>query len=240
MEPEEMMRLAKSGDAEAMFKLAIHYMDENEVAEAGEWAIKAAEAGNASAYRLAAHSVVMYSIAERRITGGETSGKCIKDLQQARRWALCTCGSYYQILLRSIDEEISICSFYIFLQNKTPQSQEEMLEHFKAAYERGANTPEFDEFYGLALYYSKDSSRANPSLCFELFERCIQENEQEISKPDVVNAFLGLLYLEGRGCPRDVDKAHEHLARAQKLGFDCSDVLSHFKKKLFGGYAYKA
>jgi hypothetical protein len=47
------------------------------------------------------------------------------------------------------------------------------------------------------------------------------------------------MYTDGRGCPVDYNKAVQNFQMAHNAGFDCSETLSMFKKKMFGGWTLK-
>lgn len=69
-----------------------------------------------------------------------------------------------------------------------------------------------------------------------LLEECSLQTEESVPHLSAAFAYLGASYLLGEGCARDFDKAHDAFVKANELGFDCSNHLSRFKKKLFGGW----
>lgn len=88
--------------------------------------------------------------------------------------------------------------------------------------------------YGNLVGYTEENNR----LEFYLYQKVVNEYFGKVIHSDISAAYLGIMYTFGRGCEVDYNKAVYYLQMATNAGFDCTDFLAHFKKKMFGGYTF--
>ena len=241
---EEAIDLANQGDLEAMAKLAAYYAEQDKMIEAGEWACKAASGGYVRAMLPAASSRVAISIAKRTMSGGDSvRDQEVDELNEALQWIRCAKENGIDCeeeRANRVIRERGLCAYFASCKDGSSISSEQALEYLREGWLTPGDHLEADTFYGIALYQSKNTSESESELCFNLLKRAASCSDSDLPLINlgVVDGYLGFLYLEGEGCAVDENTAYECFVRAGERGVDCSDILSQFKKKIFGGYVF--
>lgn len=252
---EEAKILADQGNLDAIIALGKYYFgndandDDRDIHEAIKWYEKGAEFGYPNCMYLASLLLGMNGHVIRKLAGGSDASNSLDSLNKAMFWAQKAYESGFkdadkQII--SIKGEIGMSYYYYALGSKysKPTTQEsveryaESIKLLKSVYKQ-TEDPEVYIFLALALNEYGELTRyteENNRLEFDLYHKCVDEYFGEVVHSDIAACYLGVMYMDGRGCKVDYDKAVFYLKKAHNSGFDCSELLCHFKKKLFGGY----
>lgn len=240
---EEAIKLANQGDLEVMQMLGSHYYDQNEYGDARDWYCKAASGGRVQAMVPAALLTSMMSRAARKVSGGDAiHDQDVYSLNEALEWIECArkygieCDAEGGVIM-----ERALCAYEASKKDGSSVTREQAVSYLKEAYSMPDKTPEIDIYLACALYESEHLSASDTVFCFNLLKRCARYTEEDDNDVNlgILDAYLGCCYLEGKGCSVDDNAAYECFVRAGQKGFDCSDILSKFKKKMFGGYVFK-
>ena len=254
-------KAAEQGNMEAIIALCRYYAqkdkdenkDVNKITEALKWYEKGAELGDTDCMELAALSYKIKGYSIRKIVGGNSGIRnSIESLQKGLYWAgkARDSGDYKAIkYVDSITEELGISYYYYalggdFSENtecKKLERYEKSINILKSVYNQTDNPEVYITLalclkdYGELKGYSEENNR----LEFYLYHKCADVYWGQVIHSNIAAAYLGIMYLEGRGCSVDYNQAYFYLTKAHNAGFDCSDLLSRFKKKIFGGYVFQ-
>lgn len=248
---EELKAAAESGNARAMGVLAAHYVNRDEWGEAIHWFIAAADNGDERSYSAAARSCSMEAHALRNIAGGDRAFQCIDTLTKGLRYAEAAGIPEDDSLYGRTHEELGICWYLASLGDDKSNSVSEgncleqarlhLLAHLSNLSIEGK------VYLASTLFGLLESDTSLPQdefqLMVQLFTECASSDSDD-AHPGLCYARLGMISLGPalwsgwHYSPRDDQKAYECFVKAGKRGFDCSDMLSSFKKKMFGGYVY--
>ena len=240
---EEAIELANQGNLEVMSTLASYYYDQNEYSEARDWYCRAADGGLVQAFIPAALLTSMLSRAARKVSGGDAiHDQDVFDLTKALQWIdRAKANGVSTDADGGVVRERALCAYVASKKDGSAITAENAISYLKEGYATSDKTPEVEIYLAFALYEASQLSAADANLCFNLLKRCCSYTEKD--EPDVnlgiLDAYLGFCYLEGKGCGIDDNAAYECFLRAGQRGFDCSDILENFKKKMFGGYVFK-
>ena len=256
---EEAKNLAMQGNLDAIMALGGYYFGQNsakeneDIDEAIKWYEKGAEFGYSNCMILAS---ILYNInghVIRKITGGNPGIlHSIESLQKGLYWANKAKSAGEKDAdgqLVSLKGELGISYYYYALggdfsgntENDKVNRFSESIKLLKSVY-RFTQDPEVYIILALCLNgYGelKGYSEENNRLEYSLYHKCADEYFGQVIHSDIAAAYLGIMYIEGRGCPVDHNQAYSYLTKAHNAGFDCSDLLSRFKRKTFGGYVFK-
>lgn len=252
---EEAKILADQGDLDAIMTLGRYYFgndadeDNRDIDEAIKWYEKGAEFGYSNCMYLASLLLGMNGHILRKLGGGSTASDSLDYLNRAMYWAQKAYESGFQDAdkqIVSVKGEMGMTYYYYGLGDEysKPTTQEsveryaESIKLLKSVYEQ-TEDPEVYIILALALNaYGEITgyTEENDRLEFALYHKCVDEYFGQVIHSDIAACYLGVMYIDGRGCNVDYDKAVFYLKKAHNAGFDCSELLSHFKKKLFGGY----
>ena len=240
---EEAIELANQGDLEVMQTLGSYYYDQNEYGDARDWYCRAAAGGRVQAMVPAALLTSMMSRAARKVSGGDAiHDQDVYSLNKALRWIDYArdhgIGSDAE---GNVIRERALCAYEASKKEGSSITREQAIDYLKRAYSTPDKTPEIDIYLAFALYEAEQLSENDASLCFNLLKQCTSYTEEDERNVNlgILDAYLGCCYLEGKGCDVDDNAAYECFVRAGQKGFDCSDMLSGFRKKMFGGYVFK-
>ncbi|WP_294379912.1 hypothetical protein [uncultured Senegalimassilia sp.] len=243
MNLEEAIGLAEQGDLEVMQMLGSYYYDQNEYNEARNWYCKAAVNGRIEAMVPAALLTSMVSRAARKVSGGDAiRDQDVYNLNDALQWIRCAKEHGVDCNAESgVVRERALCAYEASKKEGAAITSSQAIAYLKEASSTTDKTPEVDIYLALALYEADQLSADDASLCFNLLKRCTRytEDDEHDVKLGILDASLGFCYLKGKGCTTDDNAAYECFVQAGQKGFDCSDILACFKKKMFGGYVFK-
>lgn len=240
---EEAIELANQGDLEVMNTLARYYYDQKEYNEARTWHCRAAEGGLVQAFIPAALLTNMLTRAARKVSGGGAiHDQDVFDLTRALQWIdRARANGLTTDADGSIIRERALCAYAASKKEGSSITAEDAIAYLKEGYATTGRTPEVEIYLAFALFEAPQLSPEDASFCFNLLKRCCSYTEED--EPDVklgiLDAYLGLCYLDGKGCSVDDNAAYECFLKAGQKDFDCSDMLRNFKKKMFGGYVFK-
>ena len=234
-----------------MYGLGIYYyQEEKEYSEAKKWFAAAAEAGVPAGMSLAALSTAMVARATRMTFGNDAwvLDECIRDNTEAVKWArMAQENGQEDPGEASMISELGACYYHASFLGDRDHS--EMLQMARSTLEPYCSQLDFEGKMYLAFTLHDILTDGETSgvpaddgdarKMVSLLEECSLQTEESVPHLSAVFAYLGASYLLGEGCARDFDKAHDAFVKANELGFDCSNHLSRFKKKLFGGWDYK-
>lgn len=248
---EEIKSAAEGGNARAMGILAAHYVDQDEWGEAVRWFIAAADNGDERSCSPAARSCFMDAHALRSIAGGDRAFRCIDTLTKGLRYAEAAGIPEEDGLYGRLHQELGICWYLASLgkDKSNSVSESDCLEqarlHFLA--HLSDLSVEGKVYLASTLFGMLESGSALPQdefrLMVQLYEECSSSDSGD-AHPGLCCARLGMINLGPalwsgwRYSPRDDQRAYEYFVKAGERGFDCSEMLSSFKRKMFGGYVY--
>ncbi len=251
----EMKALANGGDIHAIMALGNYYYSEDakkenhqDINEAIHWYCMGAELGDGTAMQLAA---ILLSIKARACLGAlGTSGAAeAADLcKQALYWNDHATEQKHGISEKLKNDTVGTLGKALYLKSLNEEDDtrihtlKEAVQHLRSIYNRQTSV-EYKEYLAFAM----DSLAQEPGHCtmedsrleHQLLQECVDLHFDELEHGDLCLFYLGLQYIEGIGCRVDYDMAYDYLTKAHHAGFDCSDLLCRFKKKLFGGYKYE-
>ena len=241
----EAIQAANSGDTEAMYQLGRYYAEREEYEDAQAWYLMGAEAGDVRCMRFVA-STGTFLACVARVLNKVSPATCVQKLETSLFWAEQAkahgADDDFCETIRSIKGELGSSYYLAFAseQNKTEYlyRAEEMLR---------ANYPtqdvEHKMFFALTLHdkgcLENGINDEDAVLLFNLLKDCTTNHLEKLDFGSILCYFLGEAYLKGRGCQRDDTLAHQWFSTAQAMGFNCREMLSRFKKKLFGGYVFQ-
>lgn len=256
---EEAKSQAMQGDFNSIMALGDYYFGENaleenrDIDEAINWYEVGAKFGYSRCMILVAILETIRGHAIRKIAGGDqTPDDAISKLQHGLYWAekakeLGEQGADSQIV--SLTGEIGIAYFYCARGGEYihPSQQDsinwysESIRLLKSVYS-STKDPEVYVILAFALNSYGEIvgySNENNQLEFSLYNKVINEYFGKVMHSDICACYLGLMYTYGRGCAVNYDKAVYYFQMSHNAGFDCSEMLSHFKRKMFGGWTLK-
>lgn len=247
---EDVKKAAEGGNARAMGMLADYYWENKHPGEACHWYLSAAEGGDEQSYPLAAHAGVMVAHAQRKISGGDAALQSIETLTKAANYANMAGIPSDDSVYMSIHEEMGINWYYASLHagNGGPSESDcwnQAKMHLLSSY--SSLSWEGKAFLAFTYYDELDAkgdlSQDDSALLMSLLRECASSEEGD-AHPDICLSYLGILSLgpvtrpHWRYGARDDEAAYGYFIRAEQKGFDCSKMLSSFKKKLFGGHVF--
>lgn len=248
---EEIEAAAESGNARAMGVLAAHYVNQDEWGKAIRWFISAADNGDEKSYSPAARSCFMDANALRNIAGGDRAFRCIDTLTKGLKYAEAAGISKEDDLYGKLHQELGISWYLASLGEDKSRSipadscLEQARLHFLAHF--SDLSIEGKLYLASTLFDMMESgsplSQDEFQLMVQQYEECASSDNDD-ARPGLCYARLGMISLGPAlwdgwcHSPRDDAKAYEYFVRAVKKGFDCSEMLSSFKRKLLGGYVY--
>ena len=240
---DEAIELANQGDAFTMGSIGHYYYEKNDYQNAFEWFAKAADAGLVDAMPPAASLALLLSITERSLSGWESiTDADVRTLDKAIEWdRLAQEAGFESDSTDDLYRERALCAFEASKKDGSNISPLRAIDYLKDAYARQNRTPEVEVCLAMALGRADPLTADDARLRFDLLKHCVSFSEEDV--PDInigtLEAALGMCYLRGKGCVIDENAAHDCFVRAEQKGFDCSDMLRQFRKKLFGGYALR-
>ncbi len=252
---EKTIELAKDGDLKAVRSLGIHYLngDENQKAnvfEARKWFVIGAEKGDALCMHLSATTGAMIAYALK--DASDYTGT-VNILNDALSWEKKALGIGYsaeqdESILIDIQGNLGIAHYFLSLDAPdkeewgpvTLKNIEEAICFLKASYQK-TNNKEVLIYLGFALldyYLAHKATKDDEILAHTLIKKCVDSYFKEIKVSAVAASYLGLMYTDGIGCEKNYEMAVYYLQKAHAAGYDCSNMLSRFKKTLFGKYKF--
>lgn len=248
---EEVKAAAEGGNARAMGILAANYVEQDEWGEAVHWFIAAADNGDEISYSPAARSCFMDAHALRNIAGGDRAFQCIDVLNKGLRYAGAAGIPKEDGLYGRLHQELGICWYLASLGDDQSKSvpKERCLEQSKLHLFACLSdlSTEGKVFLASALFDSLDSGLSLPQDEFEIMVRLFEEcssSDNEDARPGLCCARLGMISLgpalwrDWHYSPRDDERAYCYFVKANQSGFNCSEMLSAFKKKMFGRHVF--
>lgn len=245
MTVEEAIQAANGGDTESMFQLGNYYAgQEKDYHEAQKWYLNGAEAGDIRCMALAASMGTILACSKRKVAGGSVAVECIRELEECLSWSKKATTDGMKNDSTGIEEELGV-AYYLAFVHKRDTSKIEYLykaeELFKAHHP--SQYAEYRMYFAFTLRDKLKSENGlneeEAALLFSLLKDCAMNHRIELDHGDLVCYYLGDAYLKGQICQRDDNLAYQWMSTAQEMGFDCYEMLSRFKKKLFGGYVFQ-
>ena len=254
---EEAKSLAINGDLDAIMALGKYYYlgeEENrDIDEALKWYELGAKNGYPICMKLASLLYTTNAHIMRKIMGSDGVEDVFEPLDKALYWA----NKAKENGISDAEEEITQIlgekgiAYYLYAlsgeySNKPTKEQsiercKKAIMYFKSVYQ-ATKDPEVYLYFAFALHdYSELAGFTNENSKREyyLLHKCVDDYFGEVVHSELASSYLGLMYIYGVGCDVDYDKAYYYLQKAHNAGFDCSELLSCFRKKLFGGYTFK-
>lgn len=248
---EEIKAAAENGNARAMGILAANYVEQDKWGEAVHWFIAAADNGDETSFSPAARSCLMDAHALRNIAGGDRAFQCVDTLTKGLRYAEAAGIPKEDGLYGRLHQELGICWYLASLgddQSKTIP-KERCLEQSRLHLFANLSdlAMEGKVYLASALFDSLDTGSSLSQDEFEIMVRLFEEcssSDNEDAHPGLCCARLGMISLGPamwggwHYSPRDDEKAYSCFVKASQSGFDCSEMLAAFKKKMFGGHVF--
>ena len=242
MTVQEAIEYANNGNTEAMFQLGQYYSDkEKDSPEAQKWYLMGAESGDPRCMALAALNGAILADATRRL-GGDFVADCVQELETCLYWAEQARSNGMRCNSTEIENTLGICCYLAFVHERDKEDYLYQAENALKAHHPSDNV-EADMYLAFVLHdkavLQKGLSNEDATLLFNLLKDCVSNYLTELPHGDIVCYYLGEAYLEGTGCQKDDNLAYQWMSTAQQMGFNCREILSRFKKKLFGGYVFQ-
>lgn len=253
---DEAKRLANNGDLDAIMSLGKYYFGEDEnrdINEALKWYETGAKFGYPICMKLASILYTINAQAIRNIVGSEEGIKTVfQKLDSALYWGNKARESGISDVREQIHKIIGEkgIAYYLYAlggeySNKPTKEQsierfENAIMHFKSIYIQTKN-PEVYLYFAFTLHDYRELTgftNENSVLEYNLLHKCVDEYFGEVIHSDIASSYLGINYIYGIGCNVDYDRAYYYLLKAHNAGFDTSELLCRFRKKLFGGYTF--
>lgn len=255
---EEAISRANNGDLDSIMALGKYYFGEDsddnnrDINKAIEWYEKGASFGYPVCMMMAALALTISGHSLRKIAGSSAAEDTIKELNRGLYWA----GKAKEVGFEGADKQIITLKGELgiayWLWGHTSElnkpSQQQTIERYytsirllKEVY-RFTDDKEVVFYLALAIDSLADIvtvSEDDNRLAFMLFHKCADDYFGELEQSNIASFYLGQMYMYGRGCNQDYNLAHDYYLKAHNAGFDCSEILSCFKKKMFGGYTLK-
>ena len=245
---EEAIELAGNGDYEAIMALGKYYFEGDEqngrdFHESLKWYTLGAEFGYSNCMCLAANLGIILGHTNRKIMPDSTESQ-FEYYDNALKWATKAAElgeENASNLILTIKGEMGISYHYAAINSSNSELYRKAIDIFQEIVPV-TNNSEFVLFYGLSLYsYLKsiDSNDYNSySIARNMLETSVTNNYKELESKlvGIACSLIGNMLTGGWGCAVDYDKAVYYYTLAGEFGFDCSDMLKLFRKKLFGGY----
>lgn len=246
---EKAIDLANNGDVEAMRQLGFYYFkDENgkirDMSESIKYFDMGAKAGDIGCTKLSVILLLMRAHAIRHALGVDAIDSVFRDLDKADYWNQRLSAfdkAEYEKNGISIIGERGIAKYYRGINNDDAVLIRQSVDMLKGIMNDSID-PEvklyiafgINDLHHLKAYVSNEDY----TLQFNLLTYCINECPN-LASINVACAYLAGLYTFGHGTAVNYDKAVYYYQMATEKGFDCSDMLSNFKKNLFGKWQLK-
>ncbi len=240
--------LANSGDINEIYSLGEYYLNnENEFDNAIKCFTAGAEKNSTKCMHMLAYTIATKSIMLRRYSESPNYFNIISMLDTALYWEnkATESGEDSKDTHNTICSEIGISYYFLSIDPKTDVDHatlylEISISYLKPLYGILFSTESI--FYlGCALHDYSLLGKGSPKdteLSFRILKNCVDEYFNELPSIANISYCVGMMYTEGRGCHKNYDKALHYFQQAHNAGYDCSEILSHFKKNLFGGYNF--
>lgn len=246
---EEAIELANSGNVDAMRQLGFYYFqDENgkirDVDESIKYFEMGAEKGDPICIKCSVSMLSMRLRAMRHIGAASVVDSVLSDIDKAEK---------YNNIVRTIDQEsykkskvsldgergIALC---LGASSSSQESQQlKTAIRLMKGVINDTIDPEVYMYLAFAIEYLsdiEDVSDSDSQLELQLLTDCIN-NHPNLEHIGVACAYLAGLYTYGRGTSVNYDKAVYYYQLGTEKGFDCSEMLSYFKKNIFGKWQLK-
>ena len=254
MDLSKLIQLAESGDVQAMIELGHYYSDFDNTEHMDKdkaiyWMEKSAECGNVKGMVLTSILYTMDAHVVMQIAPADSWNNAIPKLQKALFWAEKAISLGTDATEHIVNAKLELGRAYMHAGLGSEPDEGTALHYLQLAInllKENYAKAEVDVF----LFYLAFSlfNYMDHHICLDdddcvLMVKCYEQYTRNHNYSDdyvgVAYAHLGLLYTFGVGCEKDYNKAVEcYTIATTKCNFDCSSELSHFKKKLFGGYTY--
>lgn len=254
MNIEELTKLAEGGNIEAIISLGQYYLNNEKdrrkgIDEATKWFTKGAEKGSAMCMLLLSNTICMKTIILRKYNGSASPNynEITALLNTAIYWAnkAKEYGNESHETFDIIYGELGIAYYFLSLNspnnNSSLDNLEKTISFLKPLYQT-SNNEEILLYLGFALYDYNMLGRATAeeiTLSHFLLKKCVDNYFDTLPSSAIASLYIGLMYTEGHGCTKNYDNAVYYIQKAHNAGHDCSQILSRFKKKIFGGYTFK-
>lgn len=241
---DEALELANNGDIAAMLELGIYYFDQSEYDNAQKWYKSAAELGSPIGMIQTSRLMRMMAYAKRKLGGADAAMRCIAENEEALRWAkLAADNGIENVDAESILAEMGVCNYLMAIEDD--ENSLTFLQEAERLFNEaeGFMSPQYEMYQAFTIYKKHQNGipldSAEERKMFSLLKECSTKSESEVPNLDVVFLYLGIAYLEGRGCVKDDNQAHDAFIRANELGMECEDIIGRFKKKFLGGWEFR-
>ena len=244
----KLTKLAHSGDTNSILSLGKYYLNnENDFNNAIKWFTAGAEKNSTACMHMLASTIVEKTIMLRKHTDSPNYFYNISMLDNALYWEnkAIENGDESKDTYNNVCSEIGISYYFLSIDPKTGSDHaaiylEISISYLKPLY--GILFSTESAFYlGCALHDYSLLGKGTPKdteLSFRILKNCVDEYSDELPTIANVAYCVGMMYAEGRGCHKSSNKALHYFQLAHNAGYDCTEILNHFKKNLFGGYNF--
>lgn len=245
---EEAISLANAGDVEAMRNLGFYYFKDEtgkirDMYESLKYFEMGAEKGDIGCIKLSIILLLMSARAIRHVAGASGIDSVLRDLDKAWHWNQCISSDVtdYEKNRISILGEKGIAIYFKGTDSDDVNLIRQSVDMLKGVMNDSID-PEVRLYLAFGIndlhHYKAYVSTSEYTLQFNLLTYCINECPN-LERTNIACAYLAGLYTFGLGTSVNYDMAVYYYQMATQKGFDCSDMLSHFKKNIFGKWQLK-
>ena len=245
---EEAIELANSGNVEAMRQLGFYYFKDEtgkirDMKESLKYFEMGADRGDIGCTKLSIILLLMSARALRHVVGASGIDSVLRDLDKAWQWnqRISSDASDYEKNRISILGEKGIAIYYRGTDSDDVNLIRQSVDILKEIMNDSTDS-EVKLYLAFGIndlhHYKAYVSNAEYTLQFNLLTYCINKCPN-LERINIACAYLAGLYTFGLGTAVNYDMAVYYYQRATQNGFDCSDMLSHFKKNIFGKWQLK-
>ncbi len=235
----EALEYAEKGDQDAICALGQYYYEEKDYHESLKWYKKGAESGNATCMLITCQLENLLGHVARKIDPNDTERQ-LERFNSAIFWGTKALENGIEEAEKHINTskgELGITYYYLASSSDNIDDYLKSISLLKESYSESSD-PEIPLFLAFSLFKYLNCTDSKNEDEYSLVANLLLESvtNEDIAFKGIAYAYLGTIFTFGNAGEVDYDKAVKYYTLAGINNFDCSDMLSRFRKKLFGGY----
>ena len=213
MNRQELIKLAESGNTQAIEELTKQLFQEKDIGECSYWAQKGAEAGSVLCMQLAVNLLTMDAHVSLKVAGSYEAVNSLKKLLDAEKWAnvLNHSGILKEpVNLSSTYAEMVWCNYMLAIETKDISYYHEAIKRYEQMTEKCQSEVTFAYLRSL-----KKTGRTQGLLEREINLVDNHDNTLKDYMIETLCAGIAVAYLEGNGVAANYETA-DHYAKLAK------------------------